>query len=51
MKRFVGLLDRYQENNWRRWRVNQATWEDLYPVEDPEGAPVDPEENQNNPAE
>ena len=51
MKRFVGLLDRYQENNWWRWRVNQATWEDLYPVEDPEGAPVDPEENQNNPAE
>ena len=39
LKRFVGLLDRYQENNWLRWRVNQATWEDLYPVEKPEGAP------------
>jgi len=35
MKRFVGLLDRYQKNNWWLWRVNQATWEDLYPVEDP----------------
>jgi uncharacterized membrane protein required for colicin V production len=51
MKRFVGLLDRYQENNWWRWRVNQATWEDLYPVEKPEGTPVDPEEARPNPAE
>jgi hypothetical protein len=51
MKRFVGLLDRYQENNWWRWRVNQATWEDLYPVEKPEGTPVDPEEALPNPAE
>ena len=51
MKRFVGLLDRYQENNWWRWRVNQATWEDLYPVEKPEGSPIDPEEALPNPAE
>ncbi len=51
MKRFVGLEDRYQENNWWRWRVNQATWEDLYPVENPEGTPIDPEEALPNPAE
>ncbi len=44
LKRFVGLIDRYQENNWWRWRVNQATWEDLYPVENPEEPPLDPEE-------
>ena len=41
---FVGLLDRYQKNNWWRWRVNRASWEDLNLVENSEGAPVDPEE-------
>ena len=50
-KYFVGLLDRYQENNWWRWRVNQATWEDLYPVVTPEEITVDPEETSTNPAE
>lgn len=51
LKRFVGLLGRYQENNWWRWRVNQASWEDLYPVEPPEETTVDPEESPTNPAE
>ena len=51
LKRFVGLLDRYQENNWWRWRVNQASWEDLYPVETPEETTVDLEETPTNPAE
>ncbi len=51
LKRFVGLLDRYQENNWWRWRVNQATWEGLYPVETSEEITVDPEETSANPAE
>ena len=49
--RFVGLEERYQENNWWRWRVNQATWEDLYPVVTPEEITVDPEETSTNPAE
>jgi hypothetical protein len=50
-KYFVGLLDRYQGNNWWRWRVNQATWEDLYPVVTPEEITVDPEETSTNPEE
>ncbi len=41
LNRFVGLLERYRENNWWRWRVNQSTWEDLYQVESPEGDPSD----------
>jgi len=49
--RFVGLEERYQENNWWRWRVNQATWEELYPVEIPEEITVDPEETSTNPSE
>tara|TARA_B100000085_G_scaffold158711_1_gene144280 strand:- start:1084 stop:2022 length:939 start_codon:yes stop_codon:yes gene_type:complete len=40
LNRFVGLLERYKENNWWRWRVNQSTWEDLYPVESTEVDPV-----------
>ncbi|MDG1992073.1 MAG: CvpA family protein [Pirellulales bacterium] len=50
-KRFVGLIERYQESNWWRWRVNQVTWEDLYPVENPEGTPLDSEETPGNPVE
>ncbi len=34
LNRFVGLLERYNTNHWWRWRVNQSTWEDLYPPED-----------------
>ncbi len=33
LNRFVGLLERYNTNHWWRWRVNQSTWEDLYPPE------------------
>ena len=40
LNRFVGLLERYKENNWWRWRVNQSTWEDLYPVGSTEVDPV-----------
>ena len=29
--RFVGLLERYNANHWWRWRVNQSSWEELYP--------------------
>lgn len=34
LDRFVGLLERYNTNHWWRWRVNQSTWEDLYPPEE-----------------
>jgi len=50
-KYFVGLLDRYQKNNWWRWRVNEANWEDLYPTQNPEVSPVNPESEQKSPAE
>ena len=33
LNRFVGLLERYNTNHWWRWRVNQSTWESLYPPE------------------
>ena len=50
-KYFVGILDRYEKNNWWRWRVNRASWEDLYPVQNLEEAPVDPETTPSNPTE
>ena len=39
--RFVGLLERYNANHWWRWRVNQSTWEDLYPPGDQVGSSED----------
>ena len=39
--RFVGLLERYNANHWWRWRVNQSTWEELYPPVDQVGSSED----------
>lgn len=51
LKYFVGLLDRYQKNNWWRWRVNEASWENLYPVQNPEASEENPETTPNSPTE
>jgi len=51
LKYFVGLLDRYQNNNWWRWRVNEASWENLYPVQNPEASEENPETTPNSPTE
>ena len=51
LKYFVGLLDRYQKNNWWRWRVNEASWENLYPVQNPEASEDNPETTPNTPTE
>ena len=51
LKYFVGLLDRYQKNNWWRWRVNEASWENLYPVQNPEVSEVNPEITPSSPTE
>ncbi|MDA8041847.1 MAG: CvpA family protein [Pirellulales bacterium] len=51
LNRFVGLLERYKENNWWRWRVNQSTWEDLYPVESTVGHPVNVDQARTDSAE
>ena len=48
---FVGILDRYQENNWWRWRVNRASWEDLYPFLNLEKAPMDLDATPDSPTE
>ena len=51
LNRSVGLLERYKENNWWRWRVNQSTWEDLYPIESTERDPVNLDEASTGSAE
>jgi len=51
LKYFVVLLDRYQKNNWWRWRVNEASWENLYPVQNPEASEENPETTPNSPTE
>jgi hypothetical protein len=34
-------LERYNANHWWRWRVNQSTWEELYPPVDQVGSSED----------
>ena len=48
---FVGILDRYEKNNWWRWRINRASWEDLYPFQNPDVPAVNPESEPNSPTE
>jgi hypothetical protein len=49
--RFVGLLERYNANHWWRWRVNQSTWEDLYPPEDQADTSEDTSESSKAPTD
>ena len=51
LNRFVGLLERYNTNHWWRWRVNQSTWESLYPPENQADTSEDTVESSKTPTD